>query len=132
MEWDPELFLINARYYKYDGLVVTYTTDTPKNSYAKMNSNGLVTEIKEKVVVSNISLNGIHYWRKGTYFVKSTEDMIQCNDRAPNGEFYVGPTYNYMIKNNLKIGVHHIPNEQHNPVGVPEDLKKYLFNNEHN
>lgn len=126
MEWDPELFLINARYYKYDGLVVTYTTDTPKNSYAKMNSNGFVTEIKEKVVVSNISLNGIHYWRKGTYFVKSTEDMIQCNDRAPNGEFYVGPTYNHMIKSGLKVGVHHIPNEQHNPVGVPEDLKIYL------
>ena len=129
MEWDPELFLINARYYKYDGLVVTYTTDTPKNSYAKMNSNGFVTEIKEKVVVSNISLNGIHYWRKGTYFVKSTEDMIQCNDRAPNGEFYVGPTYNHMIKSGLKVGVHHIPNEQHNSVGIPEDLKNYLEHN---
>jgi UDP-N-acetylglucosamine diphosphorylase / glucose-1-phosphate thymidylyltransferase / UDP-N-acetylgalactosamine diphosphorylase / glucosamine-1-phosphate N-acetyltransferase / galactosamine-1-phosphate N-acetyltransferase len=71
-------------------------------------------------------LNGIHYWRKGKYFVQSALDMIESDDRAPNGEFYVGPTYNYMIKKGFSIGVHHIPNEQHNPVGVPEDLKTYL------
>ena len=44
----------------------------------------------------------------------------------PNGEFYVGPSYNHMIKKGLSVGVHHIPNEQHNPVGVPEDLKIYI------
>lgn len=126
MWWDPEVFLTNARYYRYDGLVVTYTTTTPKNSYAKIDSNGLVVEIKEKEVISDISLNGIHYWRKGKYFIQSSEDMIKCQDRSPNGEFYVGPTYNYMIKNGYKVGIHHIPNFQHNPVGVPEDLENYL------
>jgi dTDP-glucose pyrophosphorylase len=126
MWWDPELFLTTARYYKYDGLVVTYTTSTPKNSYARVDRKGFVQEIKEKEVISDISLNGIHYWRKGKYFVQSVEDMIKYNDRAPNGEFYVGPTYNYMIKSGLKVGIHHIPNCQHNSVGVPEDLNSFL------
>lgn len=126
MWWDAELFLTTARYYKYDGLVVTYTTTTPKNSYARIDRNGFVLEIKEKEVISDISLNGIHYWRKGRYFVESAESMVQCNDRAPNGEFYVGPTFNHMIKNGLKIGIHHIPNWQHNSVGVPEDLETFL------
>lgn len=126
MWWDPEVFLTNARYYKYDGLVVTYTTNTPKNSYAKINMMGLVECIKEKEVISDISLNGIHYWRKGKYFVKSAEKMIECDDRSPNGEFYVGPTYNYLIKSGYKIGIHHISNFQHNPVGVPEDLDRFL------
>lgn len=126
MWWDSELFLSSARYYKYDGLVVTYTTTTPKNSYARINCEGFVQEIKEKEVISDISLNGIHYWRKGKYFVKSAEEMITFGDRAPNGEFYVGPTYNYMIKNGYKIGIYHIPNYQHNPVGVPEDLNLFL------
>lgn len=126
MWWDPELFLTSARYYKYDGLVVTYTTTTPKNSYARLNRGGFVQEIKEKEVISDISLNGIHYWRKGRYFVQSAESMIKCNDRAPNGEFYVGPSYNHMIRSGLKVGIHHIPNWQHNPVGVPEDLESYL------
>jgi dTDP-glucose pyrophosphorylase len=126
MWWDSDLFLTNARYYKYDGLIVTYTTNTTKNSYARINRNGFVQEIKEKQVISDISLNGIHYWRKGKYFVQSTEEMILNNDRAPNGEFYVGPSYNYMIKNGLKVGIHHIPNYQHNSVGVPDDLQKFL------
>jgi NDP-sugar pyrophosphorylase family protein len=126
MWWDSNLFLTNARYYKYDGLIVTYSTTTPKNSYARIDKNGFVQEIKEKEVISDISLNGIHYWRKGKYFVESTESMIRMNDRAPNGEFYVGPTYNHMIRQGLKIGIHHIPNWQHNPVGVPEDLEIFL------
>tara|TARA_B100002019_G_scaffold4264_1_gene3554 strand:+ start:7319 stop:8050 length:732 start_codon:yes stop_codon:yes gene_type:complete len=126
MKWDSDLFLNSARYYKYDGLVVTYTTNTPKNSYARVDQNGFVREIKEKEVISNVSLNGIHYWRKGNYFVQSAESMIYYSDTAPNGEFYVGPTYNYMIKSGLKVGIHHIPNYQHNPVGVPEDLNSYL------
>lgn len=132
MWWDPELFLTTARYYKYDGLVVTYSTNTPKNSYAKIDKDGFVVKIKEKEVISDVSLNGIHYWRKGKYFVQSAESMIECKDTAPNGEFYVGPTYNYMIKDGLKIGIHHIPNYQHNPVGVPEDLNSFLQKYEYN
>ncbi len=126
MWWDSDLFLTTARYYKYDGVIVTYSTNTPKNSYAKIDKEGFVEKIKEKEVISDISLNGIHYWRKGKYFVESAETMIKCNDTAPNGEFYVGPTYNYMVNEGLKVGIHHIPNYQHNPVGVPEDLNLFL------
>ena len=52
--------------------------------------------------------------------------MIKYGDRAPNGEFYVGPSYNHMILSGLKVGIYHIPNFQHNPVGVPEDLNSFL------
>ena len=36
--------------------------------------------------VTNIALNGIHYWKKGKYFVDSAEAMIAADDRAMNGE----------------------------------------------
>jgi len=52
--------------------------------------------------------------------------MISDDDRAPNGEFYVGPTYNYMIKDGLKVGIYHIPNQMHHAVGIPEDLERYI------
>jgi len=127
MWWDSEMFLVNARHPKYDGVVVTYHTDTPKNSYAKLNNLGFVTKIREKEVISHTSLNGIHYWKKGHDFVKSAKLMKKHNDTAPNGEYYVGPTYNYMITHMHKsVGVYHIPNFQHNPVGVPEDLEHYI------
>ena len=52
--------------------------------------------------------------------------MIMADDRAPNGEFYVGPTYNYMIANGLSVGVYHVPNQMHHSVGAPKDLERYI------
>ena len=52
--------------------------------------------------------------------------MIAANDRAPNGEFYIAPTYNYMINSGKAVGIYHIPNEQHHAVGVPIDLERFL------
>jgi NDP-sugar pyrophosphorylase family protein len=124
MEWDSNLFFHNVRL--YDGAVVTYYSDTDKNSYARLDKKGHVVEIREKEVISNISLNGIHYWKQGKHFVDSAEAMIAADDRAPNGEFYIAPTYNYMIGGGLKVGIHHIPNEQHHAVGVPVDLERFL------
>ena len=124
MNWNSALFLHNARL--YDGAVVTYHSDTDKNSFAKIGKDGLVCEIREKVVISNISLNGIHYWKRGVFFVDSAERMIAAEDRAANGEFYVAPSYNYMIEAGYRVGIYHIPNEQHNAVGVPVDLERFL------
>lgn len=124
MEWNSNLFFHNVRL--YDGAIVTYYNDTDKNSYARIDKKGNVIEVREKEVISNVSLNGIHYWNKGKYFVLSAEEMIKRNDRAPNGEFYIAPSYNHMIKLGLNVGIYHIPNEQHHAVGVPVDLEKYL------
>jgi NDP-sugar pyrophosphorylase family protein len=124
MEWSSLTFFHNVRL--YDGAVVTYYSDTDKNSYAQLDRKGLVKQIREKEVISNVSLNGIHYWKKGKHFVRSAEAMIAANDQAPNGEFYIGPSYNYMINEGLNVGIYHIPNEQHHAVGVPVDLERFL------
>jgi NDP-sugar pyrophosphorylase family protein len=124
LSWNSKMFLHNVR--MFDGAVVTYHSDTEKNSFAKLDKQGYVTEIREKEVISSVSLNGIHYWRNTYRFFASAKEMILANDRAENGEFYIGPTYNYMIKHNYKVGIYHIPNEQHHPVGVPADLERYL------
>lgn len=124
MEWSSKLFFHNVRL--YDGAVVTYYSDTDKNSYVKLDRSGRAVRFAEKEVISNISLNGIHYWKQGKFFVNSAEAMIKADDRAPNGEFYIAPTYNYMIKQGLDIGIYHIPNEQHHAVGVPVDLERFI------
>jgi dTDP-glucose pyrophosphorylase len=124
MEWNSDNFLHNVR--QYDGAVVTYYATTDKNSYARLNKAGEVAEIREKEVISSTSLNGIHYWKRGSDFVKSANEMMHANDRYKNGEFYIGPSYNYMIKNGLRVGIFHITSEMHHAVGDPEDLLKFL------
>ena len=122
--WNFSNFLYYARNPSIDGVIVTYESDTPKNSYARLD-NGRVVEVREKEVISNVSLNGIHYWKRGEDFVRSTFEMIANDDTAPNGEFYVGPTYNYLTDRKY-ITNYHIAREQHHAVGTPDDLNLFL------
>lgn len=124
MWWNSNQFLNSARTEDLDGLIVTYSSTSDKNSFARLGQNGLVVEVREKEVISDIALAGIHYWRRGKDFICSAQKMI-LEGRYALGEFYVGPSYNLMIENGANIGVYHIPGYQHNPVGVPQDLEKY-------
>lgn len=126
LHWDSVSFKVFCENYPHDGFVVTYFANTDKNSYVKLDKNGFACEIKEKEIISNISLNGVHFWKHGEDFVTSAKKMIMANDRAPNGEFYIAPSYNYLIRDNKNIGIYHIPNEQHWAIGTEEDLDLYL------
>lgn len=126
MWWDGEFFIKSIENNVHDGIIVTYYANTPKNSYARIDRKGCVVEIKEKEVISNISLNGIHYWKRGKDFVSTAEEMITNKEKSINGEYYIGPTYNYMIRQNKKVGIFHIPDSMHNSVGTPDDLREYL------
>jgi len=124
MNWEGQLFQTFTSLMNFDGVVVTYTAYTKKNSYAGVDETGCITRIVEKEVISQYSLNGIHYWRHGSDFVRSADRMIAANRRT-NGEFYIGPTYNELIHEGKTIVPYHIENNQHWAIGTPEDLKKY-------
>ena len=128
MWWNGKLFQTFCELSGHDGVIVTYYSNSIKNSYAKINRSGSVLEVREKEIISKISLNGIHFWSKGRLFVESAEDMIAANNRSINGEFYVGPSYNKMIESGYKVGIYHLPNRQHHAVGTPDDLREYLRN----
>ncbi len=112
-----------AKTKKADGVLGAFISSSPKNSYMKLNKNGEVEEIREKVVISNIATNGIHYWRDGGDFVESFTRMEYWNDMT-NGEYYVAPSYNYMIEDCDSRILPYFYNF-HYPIGTPEDLKKY-------
>ena len=122
--WDfnPSYIDSFVRVTEADGFLGCFLSSSKKNSYIKVDPNGEVLEVKEKIVISNLATNGLHYWKHGRYFVESAEEMISNNDRY-NGEFYVAPTYNYLIKRGKKILPYFF--NLHFPIGIPEDLKKY-------
>ena len=127
MAWDSVKALSKLR--EYDGAVVTVTSQDPKHSYVKTNKQGFATSFAEKVVISNTALTGIHYWKEGHDFVASAEYMIAENARSANGEFYVAPTYNYMLKQKLSVGIYNISDNEIHFVGTPADLEKYINEN---
>jgi dTDP-glucose pyrophosphorylase len=111
-----------AKINKADGVLGAFISSSKKNSYMKVDPRGEVIEIKEKIVISNIATNGLHFWSNGKDFVYSSKQMIQSNERY-NNEFYIAPSYNYLVKDGKKI----LPffYNLHFPIGTPEDLNKY-------
>ena len=112
---------------KLDGSILTFRDLelNPKWSFAKLDSNELVLEVKEKEAISEFATVGIYLFNKGTKFVDAAIDMIIANDRV-NNEFYTCPVYNYMIKEFSKIGIYNIEFEEMHGIGTPDDLSLYL------
>ena len=122
MHWDVVKVLQDLR--QYDAGLVTINSNEPKHSYAKV-EDGLVTEVVEKKVISDIALTGIHYWKRGSDFVASAKKLIADDNRSLN-EFYISTTYNYLIQQGLKVGNHLLGNDGISFIGTPEDLDAYL------
>jgi len=125
VEWDSNEFLYKMNETDADGGIVTFRATHPKWSFAKIDEQGLVTEVAEKNPISDIATVGYYYWKKGSDFVKYAEDMIEKDIRV-NNEFYVCPVFNQAIEDNKEIRTFDIPKMW--GLGTPEDLKYYLEN----
>ena len=118
-------FIRDSEACQLDGSVLCFHDTDAKWSYAKTDENGLITEIKEKVVISDNATVGIYYFHEGRTFVENAIDMIVRNERV-NNEFYVAPVYNYAIAQGKKFGIYNIDMSEMHGTGTPEDLNNYI------
>ena len=125
VEWDSNEFLYKMNETNADGGIVSFRATHPQWSFAKIDEQGLVTEVAEKNPISDIATVGYYYWKKGSDFVKYAEDMIEKDIRV-NNEFYVCPVFNQAIEDCKEIRTFDIPKMW--GLGTPEDLKYYLEN----
>ena len=107
-----------------DGGIATF--DCPEQdtkwSYAQHDLTGSVKRVAEKDPISTTATVGYYYWRRGSWFIDSAEQMIAEDDRV-NGEFYTCPTFNYMIAAGGVVRIAPVRSMQ--GVGTPEDLEIY-------
>jgi len=131
LEWDFDDFLNVCLNQEFDGVISTFynpdKSDT-KWSFASLDAEGYVDRVAEKEYIGPNATTGLYYWQDGSKFVHYAEKMIEANERV-NNEFYVGPVYNYCIKDSGKVRVFDCKKMW--GLGVPEDLnsfKKYYLN----
>jgi len=125
VEWDSNEFMYKMNETNADGGIVSFTATHPKWSFAKVDDDGLVTEVAEKNPISNIATVGYYYWKNGSDFVKYAEQMIEKNIRV-NNEFYVCPVFNQAIEDCKQIRTFNTAGMW--GLGTPEDLNYYLEN----
>jgi len=123
IEYRPENFITMKRLTSVDGIVFTFNAVHPKWSFAKVDDSGFVSEVAEKIPISNVATCGIYWYRRGKDFVEAAESMIAKNIRV-NNEFYIAPVYNEMIATGKTVIPFYVQ-EMHG-IGTPEDLNAFL------
>jgi HAD superfamily hydrolase (TIGR01509 family) len=120
-----EAFVREMRDRDADGGILTFRSDEPKWSYARTDDSGRVTEVAEKIVISNQATVGIYYFRHGSDFVRFAKQMI-AKDIRVNGEFYVCPVFNQLVQAGLDVYISEIDPGQMHGLGTPEDLETFV------
>ena len=123
INWNSSKALYDFNSKNLDGAILTFEAIHPKWSYAKCNEEGFVTEVAEKKVISKNATVGVYYWKHGSDYVKSAEEMIKKNVRV-NNEFYVCPVYNEFLAKNKKVKIHNV--DKMWGLGTPEDLDNFI------
>lgn len=127
VDFDCANFIHDAMDRGLDGSILCFRDKhrDPKWSFARVNDMGLVEEVKEKVVISDLATVGIYYFAHAGDFIDAATDMIVANDRS-NNEFYVCPVYNYLVRRGARVGVYEIDFDAMHGIGTPDDLTSYL------
>jgi HAD superfamily hydrolase (TIGR01509 family) len=123
VEWNSNecLYAFNAD--GIDGGILTFKNCHPKWSFAKIGSDGFVSEVAEKKPISDNASVGIYYWSRGSDYVKYAQQMISKGITTKN-EYYVCPVFNEAIADGKKIRMKEI--QKMWGLGTPEDLDYFL------
>lgn len=134
---DEELIVSNADQYflsksfedeikkkkkEYTGLIPVFEASHSRWSFARLNDQGMVLEVAEKVPISSNATVGVYYFKHGRDFVWAAQEMIRKDIRR-NNEFYVCPVFNELIGRGEKIKS--VPASVMWSMGTPEDVQYF-------
>ena len=111
------------------GQILTMIAHSDAWSYVGRGKDGQINLVVEKSQISDEATVGVYGWSLAKYAKESFRDTFLNNIRT-NNEFYVAPTYNFIIKQNQKvisvlIGDHETAVHG---LGIPSDLSNFLKN----
>lgn len=125
----PNLSKFNDYFHEnsHESYILTMKASSNKWSYVERDAAGNIKRVEEKVEISDEATVGIYSWSRAELFQHSLNKMIAADDRV-NSEFYVAPTYNYLISENLPVKPFHVGTLEKNVfgLGTPEDLDRFL------
>jgi dTDP-glucose pyrophosphorylase len=78
------------------GVILAMEDTDPKWSYARLDENGKLAEVREKVVISNLATVGVYGFKSSEIMFEAFRKM-RADGASVNGEYYVAPAYNYLL-----------------------------------
>ena len=123
LQWDFADYIKFSK--SFDGCLVTFNSTNPHHSYVRCRK-GIVTDVAEKIVISDKASAGIYYFKRGSDYIKSSHRMIEKNIRT-NNEFYICPVYNELLELPKRVvSIYEIDVNNKHMLGTPQELRIFL------
>lgn len=110
-----------------DGQILTMIASSNAWSYVGRDSNGRIRKVVEKEEISEEATVGVYAWTKASLAKLAFRHTFDTNMRT-NNEFYVAPTYNFLIDQGYEVVSHMVGKhgEAVHGLGTPVDLRTFV------
>lgn len=107
----------------YQGCLHVFESNSPAMSYVRMNSQGDVVEIAEKVVISQWATAGIYGFASAQLF---SQLYSQTYDKSlSTSEHYVAPLYQTLLQMGARINAPKLRLSAVHVLGTPEEVAQF-------
>jgi dTDP-glucose pyrophosphorylase len=122
-----ESFCTRVRNKQNDGEIITMRATGDQWSYVTKDSNGFVSLVAEKKQISNEATVGVYAYSRASDLIWALDQMKRSKDLV-NGEYYIAPSYNYLIEAGYKFATNFIGDNGTaiRCTGTPQDLSYFL------
>lgn len=111
------------------GIIDCFNSKKESYSYVAVDNMNFVTDIREKVVISNKATSGLYFFSSPSLYSKQYDEILEEDTLS---EIYISDIYRNMIKNKIKLKAY-IDNNQANTIilGTPDDYRSHISTYEH-
>lgn len=109
-----------------DGHIPCFHAEGDHWSFAKLDDRGNVTEVREKVRISDNCTLGAYYFSSARLYKELYNEYYSDESRLEKNEKYIAPIYNYMIEKGMKVTISIVDAKKVHVLGTPEELNVFL------
>lgn len=112
-----------------DGHIPCFHAEGEHWSFARLDKDGKVAEVREKVRISDNCTLGAYYFSSAGLYQRLYEEYYADDSRMEKNEKYIAPLYNYMIEKGLPVTISLVDAGKVHVLGTPEELREFLQGN---
>ncbi len=109
-----------------DGFIPCFHAPGDHWSFARLDENGNVTEVREKQRISDNCTLGAYYFKTCALYEKLYNEYYSSEEKLEKGEKYVAPLYNYMISQGMEVRISIVDADKVHVLGTPAELDVFL------
>lgn len=109
-----------------DGHIPCFHAEGEHWSFAKLDSDGKVVEVREKVRISDNCTLGAYYFSSAKLYRELYEEFYADDSHMEKNEKYIAPLYNFMIEKGMPVTISIVDAKKVHVLGTPEELQVFL------